>query len=161
MESKILWYTAYARINPKRITATYGVLEGQICAIAYHYDFKDFNRDGRTSSGEKFASFVTGGSSDEATMNLDIAHDFYYNVAMSEASSEADMNSAGQIYQKAVLDFINNAKTLTTKAIDFVYFDTLVGFGISQSLTAAGINGIKHFVYNKAVKSALKGIVKD
>ncbi len=150
------WFIVKHRWKTDKIIATYGIADGKLSAIAYHYDFRDQNLDGHTSFVEKVYSKVIMDQKNEFDMM--IGEEIM--LRATDADFPLSVEDGARIRQKALLKMLGDVAELTEEAINFVYFKTIVGQGVSRLLTAAGVEGIKKFVYSQAIKSVLNGIVK-
>lgn len=143
LTSTLTWYVVYAKTQPTKILATVGVADDLVRCIAYHYDFRDLNLDSKISIMER----VLG--NERAAWNLHIAYDLArQGVAF---DTKLIVSSINTILKSGGESAIGAAK--------FAYFQVLVGIPVSKLLTAAGVTGIKKFVYGSAIKSAIKGLL--
>lgn len=147
----ITWYTIPDAIFEKVIIATVGLSsKSEIVCIAYHYDFRDANRDGKTSVGEKICGLVFD---DEYPMNMQIGRWLAMNVLDNDGSFL-------EFYTDNLMKFLSKTASVATSAVNYAYFNVIIGTQISIILTNAGVTGIRKFFYKKAIESALKGILK-
>ena len=151
IDTNITWYPIPDAIFEKVIIATVGVNgKSEIVCIAYHYDFRDANRDGKTSLGEKICGLAFD---DEYSMNMQIGRWLAMNVLDNDGSFI-------EFYNDNLKKFLSKTASIATSAVNYAYFNVMIGTQVSIILTNAGVTGIKKFFYQKAIESALKGILK-
>ncbi len=154
--SETQWFTVKHRWQTKKIISTYGVTDGKLSAIAYHYDFRDKNLDGKVKWHEKLYSHITMDQKNEFDMM--IGEDIM--LKATDDNFPLSIEEGAKFRQKAFLKILGDVSQLTEEAINFVYFKTIVGQGVSKALTAAGVEGIKKLVYSQAIKSILNGVIR-
>jgi hypothetical protein len=151
INTSITWYAIPDAVFEKVIIATVGVNgKSEIVCIAYHYDFRDANRDGKTSLGEKICGLAFD---DEYSMNMQIGKWLELNVLENNGSFH-------EFYTDNLNKFLSKTAHVATSAVNYLYFNVIIGTQISTILTNAGVTGIKKFFYKKAIESALKGVLK-
>lgn len=153
-DKEIKWYVAID--DSKKVVATYGAYDKKLVAIAYHYDFRDFSRDGSVSFGEAFWGMVF---SNEQEINMIIANDIRQR-ANDDLNFQISHEDGVDLYIKSVKHFLNDTKTLISKSVDFIYFNTLVNNAVGHALTAYGVTGVKKFVYRSAYTHLFKAIIR-
>jgi hypothetical protein len=129
----------------------------ELVAVSYLVDEFDLNFDGNSSIKEHLEGRLI--STAHTKIDQKILDEIWRKAESWGYDSSTFVMYTQHDYNLRARLLIEKGKEAIAFAVDMIYYRSIIGGPLSSALTAAGITGVRKFVFKKAFKSLVKGIV--
>lgn len=162
MSNELRWFPLNAENG--KLVAMFALSGGassvpELVAVSYFVDEFDLNFDGRSSLLERLEGELI--STAHTKIDKKIVDEVWRKAESWGYSADtfvAYTQIEKDLHARLVIE---KGQAAIAFAVDMIYYRAIIGGPLNSILTAAGVTGVRKFVYKKAFKTLVKGIVKE